>query len=111
MMNNEMDKLIDTSPLQVLIILVICLVLFLLIYAVISSIRSKKVRGLDSLDSLEGKAISEINPTGHVQVEGEIWKARTSGDKIHKGCPIRVVGKKGLTLVVEKKKENKVQGV
>ena len=47
-----------------------------------------------------GTAMSALQPTGSVLVQGEIWRAVAS-QPVAKGGRIRVVGLKELTLAVE----------
>lgn len=53
----------------------------------------------------EGLAKDEISPgkEGFVMVEGELWKA-VSDETIKPGDPVEVVGKKGFTLIVRRKR-------
>lgn len=56
---------------------------------------------LESLIGQVGKARSAIHHDGSVQVNGELWSAR-SENKIASGSHIRVISREGFTLVVEK---------
>ena len=47
-----------------------------------------------------GKATTSLAPNGYVQVEGELWRALSTGPNIDEGEEIIVVGMKGLTLFV-----------
>lgn len=56
------------------------------------------------LIGLEAAVIDPLDPVGFVRVRGELWKAEV-GDQAHpaaKGDRARVVGIKGMTLIVEK---------
>jgi membrane-bound ClpP family serine protease len=60
--------------------------------------------GPESLIGLVGRAVDQLEPGGEgiVEVEGELWRARNaSGSKIGRGERVRVVGVRGLTLLVE----------
>ena len=48
-----------------------------------------------------GVAQTLIAPTGIAYAGGEAWSARSSGPEIPPGAPVRVVGVKGLELIVE----------
>jgi membrane-bound ClpP family serine protease len=48
-----------------------------------------------------GVAQTLIAPTGIAYAGGEAWSARSSGAEIPPGAPVRVVGVKGLELIVE----------
>jgi len=72
------------------------------VYKIIQVRRRKPV--VWSIIGAEGKAVDEIAPgkPGFIIVEGEYWKAITRGDRINPGDPVRVVGKEGPILIVEK---------
>ena len=56
----------------------------------------------DKLLGAEGVVRTSLNPTGYVQVNGELWKA-TSGNRdatLETGCKILVSGVSGLELTV-----------
>ena len=63
------------------------------------------ITGMESLRGLTGFAVSEINPSGQVQVASELWSADVAegSRKIHKGDTIEVVKVEGLRLKVKKK--------
>jgi membrane-bound serine protease (ClpP class) len=62
--------------------------------------RNKVVTGLEAMPGRLGVAVSEINPSGRVKVQGEYWDAVASG---HIGLNerVRVTAVEGLTLRVE----------
>lgn len=65
--------------------------------------KSKKIpTGADGLPGLEGVAISEVNPSGKAEIEGEIWGVRSETGTIEKGARITVVSKDGPVLVVKR---------
>jgi len=49
-----------------------------------------------------GIAKGMLNPSGYIQVRGELWKAvrAGSGPPIEKGCLVRIRRREGLTLYV-----------
>jgi membrane-bound serine protease (ClpP class) len=56
----------------------------------------------DELLGAEGVALGELGPRGEVQVGHEQWSAETAGgDAIPAGSGVRVVGRRGLRLIVE----------
>ncbi len=58
--------------------------------------------GAESLVGTTGKVVSPLAPTGHVQLKGELWGARTTGaETVETGREVRVLTLEGLTLVVE----------
>jgi len=56
--------------------------------------------GAEALVGANGEAREEIAPEGLVFVRGALWRATTTGGPIHRGTPVRVVGRKGLQLQV-----------
>ena len=48
-----------------------------------------------------GRAVERLAPVGYVRVDGELWRAETSGAEIEAGAPIVVREASGLTLRVE----------
>ena len=63
-------------------------------------------RAYDSAASVmigsKGTASERLDPSGHVRVKGELWRAQISGDgpPIEKGRAVLVLDIKGLTLIV-----------
>lgn len=58
-------------------------------------------RPMMALVGAGGVAQTLIGPHGIAYAGGEAWSARTSGDQIPAGTPVRVVGVDGLELIVE----------
>ena len=54
-----------------------------------------------ALVGASGTAQTTIGPTGIAYAGGESWSARTRGDEIGAGTPVRVVAVDGLELIVE----------
>ncbi len=48
-----------------------------------------------------GEATTDIREEGTVQLESELWSAR-SAEPIPAGAQVRVIGRNGFTLLVEK---------
>jgi len=57
--------------------------------------------GMEAMDGKEGKAVTDIDEEGKVEIGGELWNA-SSSRPIAKGELVKVTGLKGLALVVEK---------
>jgi membrane-bound serine protease (ClpP class) len=62
---------------------------------------SRPVHELSKLIGRKGEAKSAIKEEGSVQVGGELWSAR-SERAVAAGSPVRVVGREGFILIVEK---------
>jgi membrane-bound serine protease (ClpP class) len=86
------------------VILLVAVTMAVLVYLVISLHRRKPVTGVQGLLQEIGTAQTDINPEGQIFIRGEIWKA-VSPQPIFKGDLVRVLSVKGLTLHVEKYKE------
>ena len=58
--------------------------------------------GAETLVGATARTVSALTPEGQVQVNGELWRARTSGAEIvAPGAEVRILALEGLTLVVE----------
>jgi membrane-bound serine protease (ClpP class) len=57
--------------------------------------------GAETLIGLEAEVLSACRPDGQVRLNGEIWDARCTGGAAE-GETVRVVGRRGLTLLVER---------
>jgi membrane-bound ClpP family serine protease len=57
--------------------------------------------GAETLVGLEGAVVTPCRPQGQVRLQGEIWDARCEGGGAGAGERVRVVGRDGLTLLVE----------
>ncbi|MFI5152986.1 MAG: nodulation protein NfeD, partial [Chitinophagales bacterium] len=64
--------------------------------------RLKPVTGIEGMLGEHGEALDNLNPTGRVQVRGEIWKAVSISGNIEEESRIRVKEIRDLTLYVEK---------
>lgn len=62
---------------------------------------TRPIHDLESLTGQVGEARTAIHDNGSVQVDGELWSAR-SEKKIEFGSSIRVIRREGFLLVVEK---------
>lgn len=68
--------------------------------------------GVHPMLGLEGEARERIDPEGYVKVRGELWQAelRPGELPIDPGVSVRVVGQRGLKLIVETPKERSGTG-
>ena len=59
--------------------------------------------GGDELMGMVGRTVGELNPRGQIRLRGELWSA-TSAERepIPGKTEVRVVGRKGLTIIVER---------
>jgi len=63
--------------------------------------KKKATTGTQGIVGEEGEAITRLAPKGKVFIHGEIWKARSAGEKIKAKSQIRVTSVSRLTLTVE----------
>ena len=74
--------------------------------AVIRAHKRKPEAGKEEMIGEVGKVVEDLSPEGLVKVHGEIWRAVSKdGSKIRVGERVKVVGIRGLTLIVEKTEE------
>jgi membrane-bound serine protease (ClpP class) len=57
--------------------------------------------GAETLIGARGEVASACNPVGQIRVAGELWRARCEAG-VGPGDTVRVVGRDGLTLLVER---------
>ncbi len=68
---------------------------------VIRAQREEPVRtGWEEMVGREAVVREPLDPIGQVFVEGALWRARTTGDKVPVGTRVRVESVDGLTLMV-----------
>ena len=75
------------------------------LYAVGAGIRAQKKRIVTGKEGMIGEtavAMTDIDPSGKVFVEGEWWNAVTEGEPIKKGEHVRITGIEKLTVIVRK---------
>jgi len=76
---------------------------FLFVVSVgIKAQQRKVVTGKEGLIGDIGEVIDTLSPIGMVRVQGELWKAETSGDTISPGEKVRIKEMKDMKLLVEK---------
>ena len=63
--------------------------------------RTKPAQDLSTLVGQRGEAKTSVEAEGSVQVAGELWSAR-SKTPIPMGSSVRVIGREGFILIVEK---------
>lgn len=73
------------------------------VYKVAQARRLKVKVGPEQLIGMTGTAISALNPTGEVRVEGQIWRAETVTSPVNVGGLVDIVGREGLILRVKPK--------
>jgi membrane-bound serine protease (ClpP class) len=73
-----------------------------------SAIRARAAKPLVGTEGLVGSfgiARTDISPEGQVMARGTLWRAQTVGAAIGQGTSIKILGVKGLILMVEPAEE------
>jgi len=70
-------------------------------YKMMRSMKLPVRTGLEEMMDQEALVIEDIDPEGKVRFKDEIWAARSKGERIEQGERARIVGSRGLVLVVE----------
>ena len=78
---------------------------FIAIRGVVRSYRRQPTTGIQGLVGALGEARSDLNPSGNVFLQGELWEATTDEGPIPRGASVRVVAVTGLRLHVIPSKE------
>ena len=63
--------------------------------------RNKNITGVDSLTGSFGVAMEDFEQAGMILLQGELWKAETTGAAIKKGQQVKITGRRDLTLFAE----------
>ncbi len=83
--------------------------LILFTYKLVEAQVKRVEAGAEALIGMKAEAIEDLDPEGHILVEGEIWRARSiSGERIPKGSIVRIVSYNGLLLLVERADDRRV---
>jgi len=59
-----------------------------------------KNKNLSLLRGKTGVTESELNPGGSVQIDGEVYEARTDGEYVEQGRSVKVIRVKGRKIFV-----------
>ena len=68
----------------------------------LAAARTRPTHSLDGLVGQIGEAKTRVDEEGSVQVDGELWSARSEKSSIPAGSMIRVIRREGFVLIVEK---------
>jgi membrane-bound serine protease (ClpP class) len=91
-------------PLVVIVSIIIGLVFTAMLLLALRAQKAPVRTGLESLVGRIGSARTDINPTGNVQVGGELWSAELESDSspIPAGSRVIVTGKHGIRITVRR---------
>jgi membrane-bound serine protease (ClpP class) len=73
------------------------------IYKAVRLRMTKPKTGGEEILDMVGVADEDLDPEGQVKIRGERWRAEAT-QKIKKGEKVKVIDRKGLLLIVEKKR-------
>lgn len=62
---------------------------------------NKAKTGSEQLVGGKGIAHETLAPEGYIKIQGELWKAKSTGPTIPQDSTVRVTGAQGMTLMVE----------
>ena len=92
--------------LALLVSLLVAGFLWLVTRKAIATFHTRPLQDLKGLVGQIGQAKTEVHDEGSIQVASELWSAR-SGKSIPAGTYVRVVGRDGFTLIVERDDQSK----
>ena len=95
-----------TGPIIVVIIFAVAFVI-LVIFAIVKGQRRKLTAGVENMVGKVAVTQTELNPTGTVLAEGELWTAIAEGSKIKADEEVVITKVAGLKLWVTKKSKEK----
>lgn len=78
----------------------VAVVVLVVLGAGLRALARRPTAGVETLVGRTGVAREDLAPTGHITVQGEIWRAVATNGVIPAGSPVRVVAVDGLTLKV-----------
>ena len=74
---------------------------FLIYINIFKAMRQQVQTGQEGMLGKKGLVIQDINPEGKIQYAGEIWDAKTKGDRFSRGDQVKICGVQGLVCLVE----------
>lgn len=95
-----------TGPIIVTIVFAVAIAISVII-AIIRGQRRRLVTGVEEMVGKVAVALTELNPKGTVQAEGEIWNAVTEKGRIEPDEEVIITKVEGLKLWVIKNSEEK----
>jgi membrane-bound ClpP family serine protease len=66
------------------------------------TLRKQVPVGLPSMIGSRGKVADRLDPEGLINIKGELWTARSGGERLNRGEEVVVVGEDGLRLLVRR---------
>ncbi len=93
-------------PYSVIALFGVPLVLFVIlaVYLIARGMMRRPITGAESLHGERALVVKDLAPEGLVELQGEIWRARSLQGTVPKDAWVRVVKKEGLLVFVEPEK-------
>ena len=91
-------------PVQALIAIMAvwaCFSIWLFIFTTVT-LRKQVPVGLPSMIGCRGKVARRLDPEGLINIKGELWTAKSGGERLNKGEEVVVVDEDGLRLLVRR---------
>jgi membrane-bound serine protease (ClpP class) len=88
-----------------IIALVVAAIAVLILYFALRAQSYKVETGKEALIGSTGVATTDLNPNGTVRVNGEFWQATAKDSMVKKDENVKVIGMKGMFLVVQATEE------
>jgi membrane-bound ClpP family serine protease len=88
-----------------IIALVVAAIAVLILYFALRAQGYKVETGKEALIGSTGVATTDLNPNGTVRVNGEFWQATAKDSMVKKDENVKVIGMKGMFLVVQATEE------
>jgi len=95
--------LLERSVLNTSFVVVTIAVVIFMLFGAWKAFQSHKQRpttGKEGLIGRSGIAITDLDPEGQVELQGEIWRATAVDGSLPKDSRVVVVDERGLTLLV-----------
>lgn len=88
-------------PVTIVLVLLLGILVFITHKAVIPSFHRRTVTGSEGMIGTQGQVVEPLKPRGAIMVNGERWKAISTGDDIDINEDVIIVAIEGLTLKVK----------
>jgi membrane protein implicated in regulation of membrane protease activity len=97
-----LPKLNINLPLAALIALMIgWAVVAVIIYRAGSrALKGKPMAGSEAMIGMKGRVVRPLDPDGLIEIGAELWRAKSTGDRIDIGEEVTIVKRKGTILIV-----------
>jgi membrane-bound serine protease (ClpP class) len=89
-------------PLATLIaLMIVWAVIAVIVYRAGSrALRKKPMAGLESIIGTKGRVVRPLDPDGLIRIGGELWRAKSTANRIDIGEEVTIVERKGTILIV-----------